>query len=164
MSGKAWKFGDDVSTDLITPGRYFHLRSNLPELAKHVLEDARSDFPKKVKAGDFVVGGKNFGCGSSREHAALVIKMAGVAAVCAKSFARIFYRNAINVGLAVLECDTATIDGGDELDVDLEQGLVINLTKNTKLETQTLPKVMRAILADDGLISHIKKRGGLRLD
>src|SRR4030042_618768 len=102
MTGKAWKFGDDISTDLIAPGRLFHLRSNLPELAKHVLEDADPQFAQKMQSGDFVVGGNNFGCGSSREHAPTIIKLAGVSAVLAKSFARIFYRHSIHAGLPPL--------------------------------------------------------------
>src|SRR4030042_4565715 len=110
LSGKAHKFGDGISTDHIIPGRYAHLRSNLPELAKHVLEAADVNFVKKVKAGDFVVGGNNFGLGSSREHAPLVIKMSGVNAILAKSVARIFFRNAINQGLPVLFCNTDKFD------------------------------------------------------
>src|SRR4030042_6218467 len=107
LRGRAFKFGDGISTDHIIPGRYAHLRSNLPELAKHVLEDADPTFAARVKAGDFIVGGNNFGLGSSREHAPLVIKMAGVKAILAQSVARIFYRNAINQGLPVLICDTS---------------------------------------------------------
>jgi len=113
LRGKAFKFGDSISTDHIVPGRLLHLRSNLPELAKHVLEDADPTFVKRVAEGDFVVGGKNFGLGSSREHAPLVIKMSGVSAVLAKSVARIFFRNAINVGLPILICDTDMIGDGD---------------------------------------------------
>src|SRR3989304_3700380 len=128
MPGRAWKFGDGISTDHIAPGRYFHLRSNLPELAKHVLEDADPDFASKMSPGDFVVGGKNFGLGSSREHAPRIIKLAGVNAVLAKSFARIFFRNAINVGLPVLTCDTEKIDAGDELEVELTAGIIRNKT------------------------------------
>ncbi|MFH1032801.1 MAG: 3-isopropylmalate dehydratase, partial [Chloroflexota bacterium] len=109
LKGRAFKFGDDISTDHIVPGRLLHLRSNLPELAKHVLEDADHTFAQRVQKGDFVVGGKNFGLGSSREHAPLVIKMAGVSAVLAKSVARIFFRNAINIGLPVLICNTEVI-------------------------------------------------------
>src|SRR4030065_716347 len=116
LTGKAHKSGDSISTDHILPGRYAHLRSNLPELAKHVLEDADVNFAKNVKHGDFVVGGNNFGLGSSREHAPLVIKMAGVRAILAKSVARIFFRNAINLGLPALICDTDSIDDGDELE------------------------------------------------
>ncbi len=128
LRGKVFKFGDDISTDHIVPGRLLHLRSNLPELAKHVLEDADPTFAQRVKKGDFVVGGKNFGLGSSREHAPLVIKMSGVSAILAKSMARIFFRNAINVGLPVLICDTEGINDGDELEVDLELGKIKNLT------------------------------------
>ena len=112
IKGKAWKFGDGISTDHIAPGRLFHLRSNLPELAKHVLEDAREDFAPNVRPGDFVVGGRNFGQGSSREHAPAIIKLAGVGAVLAKGFARIFFRNCINVGLAPIQCDTDAIEAG----------------------------------------------------
>src|SRR3990172_5304375 len=133
ITGKAWKFGDDISTDHIAPGRLFHLRTNLPELAKHVLEDADPEFASRVSPGDFVVGGRNFGLGSSREHAPRIIKLAGVSAVLAKSFARIFFRNAINVGLPVLVCDTDKIDAGDELEVDLAAGEIINKTKNINL-------------------------------
>ena len=111
MRGKAWKFGDNIATDLIAPGRLFHLRSNLPELAKHVLEDADPEFPSKVQSGDFVIGSRNFGCGSSREHAPTIIKLAGVSAVIAQSFARIFYRNSINVGLPAVTIDTSNIEG-----------------------------------------------------
>ncbi len=111
LRGKAFLFGDDISTDHIAPGRYYHLRSNLPELAKHVLEDAREDFAAKLSVGDFVVAGRNFGLGSSREHAPIIIKMAGVGAVLAKSFARIFFRNAINVGLPVIIVDTEAHTG-----------------------------------------------------
>ena len=116
MKGKAFKFGDDISTDHIAPGRLYHLRSNLPEFAKHVLEDADETFASRMKKGDFVVAGSNFGLGSSREHAPLIMKIAGVGAVLAKSFARIFYRNAINIGLLAIECDTDSIDDGDELE------------------------------------------------
>lgn len=164
MTGKAWKFGDDVSTDLIAPGRLFHLRSNLPELAKHVLEDADPQFAAKMVQGDFVVGGSNFGCGSSREHAPTIIKLAGVSAVLAKSFARIFYRNSINVGLPVLICDTDKINQGDELDVDLEKGSVINKTQGHTLHFAPLPGVMIKILNDGGLLAHIEKHGDFKLD
>ena len=118
LKGRAWKFGDNISTDHITPGRYYHLRSNLPELAKHVMEDADPEFPKKMKPGDFIVAGNNFGMGSSREHAPLALKIAGISAVIAKSYARIFYRNAINIGLPVLIADTDEIESMDELEVD----------------------------------------------
>ncbi len=164
LEGKAWKFGDDISTDHIAPGRLFHLRSNLDEMAKHVLEDADAEFPKKVQKGDFVVAGRNFGLGSSREHAPRIIKIAGVSAVLAKSFARIFFRNAINVGLPVLICDTDKIDVGDTLEVDLENGVVLNKSKSLTLTFSPLPKAMLNILNDGGLSAHIKRHGDFKLE
>ena len=130
LKGTAFKFGDSVSTDHIIPGRYAYLRSNLPELAKHAMEDVDPTFINRVKPGDFVVGGNNFGLGSSREHAPLVLKMAGVRAILAKSVARIFFRNAINLGLPVLICDTDRINEGDELEIDLGNGTIINKNNN----------------------------------
>jgi 3-isopropylmalate/(R)-2-methylmalate dehydratase small subunit len=159
MRGKVWKFGDNVSTDVIAPGRYFHLRSNLPELAKHCLEDADPNFAANVKPGDFVVGGRNFGLGSSREHAPVIMKLCGAGAVLAQSFARIFFRNAINVGLAAIECDTAKFDAGDELEVDLAGGVIKDLTKDISVTFHPLEDAMRRILADGGLVEHIKKHG-----
>lgn len=164
LKGKAWKFGDGISTDHIAPGRYFHLRSNMPELAKHVLEDADPEFASKMKPGDFVVGGKNFGLGSSREHAPTIIKMAGVSAILAKSFARIFFRNAVNVGLPVLICDTDKINAGDDLEVDLESGEISDMTSGAKLIFKPLPKSMIRILNDGGLIAHLQKHGDFKLD
>ncbi|MGP8319307.1 MAG: 3-isopropylmalate dehydratase small subunit [Methanosarcinaceae archaeon] len=164
MKGRSWKFGDDISTDLIAPGRLFHLRTNLPELAKHVLEDADPEFPSKVRKGDFVIGGSNFGLGSSREHAPTIIKLAGVGAVLAKSFARIFYRNGINVGLPLLICDTDAIDEGDELDIDLSAGKIKNVTKGIEITFSPLPDVMIKILQDGGLAAHIEKHGDFNLD
>ncbi|HEY4662196.1 MAG TPA: 3-isopropylmalate dehydratase small subunit [Candidatus Humimicrobiaceae bacterium] len=163
LRGRSFKFGDDISTDLIAPGRLFHLRSDLPELAKHVLEDADPEFAGKVKPGDFVVGGRNFGLGSSREHAPLIMKMAGVGAVLAKSFARIFFRNSINVGLPALICDTDKIDEGDILEIDLKNGIIDNKTRNLKLQFNPLPEVMIKILNDGGLASHITKNKGFNL-
>jgi len=164
IKGKAWKFGDGISTDHIAPGRLFHLRSNLPELAKHCLEDARPGFASQVRPGDFVVGGRNFGQGSSREHAPTVIKLCGVGAVLAKSFARIFFRNCVNVGLPALILDTDSINEGDELEVDLAAGLVKNLTGGQETKASPLPPVMRRIIADGGLVEHIKKHGELKVD
>lgn len=164
MRGKAWKFGDNISTDLIAPGRYFHLRSNLEELAKHVLEDADPAFASKVQPGDFVVGGNNFGLGSSREHAPIIIKLAGVSAVIAKSFARIFFRNAINIGLPVIECDTSDIQTGNELAVDLARGTVEDVTRGFSLPFPPLSNAMRTILEDGGLVEHIKKHGKFKLE
>ena len=163
LRGKAHKFGDSISTDLIIPGRYAHLRSNLPELAKHVLEDADTEFVNKVKPGDFVVGGNNFGLGSSREHAPLVIKMAGVSAIIAKSVARIFFRNAINLGLPVLICDTDRIDEGDELQVDLAEGTVRDLTNGSVLTFGAIPEVMRNILDEGGIMPYLEKHGDIKL-
>ena len=163
LRGKAFKFGDNISTDHIIPGRFAHLRSNLPELAKHVLEDADPDFAARVKAGDFVVAGNNFGLGSSREHAPLVMKMAGVSAILAKSVARIFFRNAINLGLPVLLCDTDKINDGDELEVDLVAGKVTDITNGNQLTFGKIPEVMRHILDEGGLIPYIQKHGDLKL-
>jgi 3-isopropylmalate/(R)-2-methylmalate dehydratase small subunit len=161
LKGRAHKFGDSISTDHIIPGRHAHLRSNLPELARHVLEDADPNFVKKVKAGDFVVGGNNFGLGSSREHAPLVIKMAGVSAILAKSVARIFYRNAINLGLPVLICDTDKINDGDELEIDLTAGTVKDKTNGKTLTFGKIPEVMLKILNEGGIINYIKKHGDI---
>jgi 3-isopropylmalate/(R)-2-methylmalate dehydratase small subunit len=163
LKGHAFKFGDSISTDHIIPGRYAYLRSNLPELAKHVMEDADPDFATKVKKGDFIVGGSNFGLGSSREHAPLVIKMAGVSAILAKSVARIFFRNAINLGLPVLICDTGGINDGDELEVDLAGGTVYDKTSGVKLTFGKLPKVMLNILDEGGLVPYIQKYGDFKL-
>ncbi|MFA6356386.1 MAG: 3-isopropylmalate dehydratase small subunit [Candidatus Omnitrophota bacterium] len=164
LRGKVWKFGDDISTDLIAPGRYFHLRSDLNELAKHVLEDADAEFAKKVGKGDFVVGGRNFGLGSSREHAPTIIKIAGISCVIAKSFARIFFRNAINIGLPVIECDTDKLAAGDELEIDLEKGVIKDLTGKFQLKFAPLPKAMTQILSDGGLVEHIKKHGDFKIE
>ncbi len=163
LRGKAFKFGDGISTDHIIPGRYASLRSNLDELAKYVLEDANPTFVSRVKEGDFIVAGNNFGLGSSREHAPLVIKMAGVSAILAKSVARIFFRNAINLGLPVLICDTDGIDDGDELEIDLSAGTVRDITSGQKLTFGKIPKVMLRILDEGGLIPYIKKHGDLKL-
>jgi 3-isopropylmalate/(R)-2-methylmalate dehydratase small subunit len=163
LRGKAFKFGDDVSTDLIVPGRLAHLRSNLPELARHVLEDADPTFASRVRPGDFVVAGNNFGLGSSREHAPLVIKMAGVSAVLAKSVARIFFRNAINQGLPVLICNTDLIKDGDELEIDLEASSIKDRTNGQQLTFGKIPAVMLNILNEGGLLSYIKKYGDFQL-
>jgi len=163
LKGRAFKFGDGISTDHIIPGRYAPLRSNLPELAKHVLEDADPTFVSRVKEGDFVVAGSNFGLGSSREHAPLVIKMAGVSAVLAKSVARIFFRNAINLGLPVLVCDTDGINDGDELEVDLASGKVKDVTNGKQFTFGKIPRVMLRILDEGGLIPYIQKYGDFKL-
>lgn len=163
MSGRAWKFGDDISTDLIAAGRYAYLRTNLPELTKHVLEDARDEFRGKVQPGDFVVGGRNFGLGSSREHAPTIIKMAGVSCVAAKSFARIFFRNCINIGLPAVRVDTDKIDEGDELELDLRGGVLRDVTKGIELAFPPMPGVMTDILEAGGLVPYLKKNKGFVL-
>jgi len=163
LKGTVFKFGDNISTDLIAPGRYAHLRSNLPELAKHVMEDAEPTFASKVKPGDFIIAGKNFGLGSSREHAPLIIKMSGVSAIVAKSVARIFFRNAINQGLPVLICDTDHIDSGDIIEVNLAKGVITNLTSGIQLTFGKLPQVMLDILSEGGLVPYINKYGDFKL-
>jgi 3-isopropylmalate/(R)-2-methylmalate dehydratase small subunit len=163
LKGRAFKLGDNISTDHIIPGRYAHLRSNLPELARHVLEDADATFASRVKPGDFIVAGSNFGLGSSREHAPLVIKMAGVSAILAKSVARIFFRNAINLGLPVLICDTDKIADGEILEVDLETSTIADTTSGARLTFGKIPPIMRQILGEGGLIPYIKNHGDFQL-
>jgi len=160
LKGKAIKLGDNISTDDIIPGRFAHLRSNLPELARHVLEDAAPEFASRVKSDDFLIAGKNFGLGSSREHASVVIKMSGVGAILAKSAARIFFRNAINQGLPVLFCDTDKIGDGDELEINLTGGKIVNLTSGITLSCSKMPPIMSAILKEGGLIQYIQKHKG----
>ena len=168
IKGKAIKLGDNISTDDIIPGRFAYLRSNLPELAKHVLEDAAPEFGSRVKALStadegkaILVAGKNVGLGSSREHAPLVIKMSGVGAILAKSAARIFFRNAINQGLPVLLCDTDEISDGDELEIDVTGGKITDLTSGTTLSCSKMPPIMSAILKEGGLIPYIQRHKGL---
>ena len=163
LTGRVFKFGDNISTDHITPGRLAHLRSDLPELAKHVMEDADPTFASRVTPGDFIVAGTNFGLGSSREHAPLVIKIAGVSAILAKSVARIFFRNAINLGLPVLICDTDKINDGDKLEVDLAAGTVKDITNGNRLTFSQIPGVMLHILDEGGLIPYIQKHGDFKL-
>ena len=163
LKGRVFKFGDNISTDQIVPGHLTHLRSDLPELAKHVLEDEDPTFVSRVQPGDFIVAGSNFGLGSSREHAPLVIKMAGVSAIIAKSAARIFFRNAINQGLPVLICDTDNINDGDELEVDLQASTILDKTNGNQLIFGEMPEVMIHILEEGGLIPYIQKHGGFRL-
>jgi len=148
---------DDINTDYIISGRYkFHIE-NLQELSKHLFEDIDLEFFKRFKRGDFVVAGRNFGCGSSREQAPLVLKHAGVSAVIAISFARIFYRNSFNIGLPVVECDTSGIEEGDVLKISLTEGIIENETKKKVLHIHPLPKFMINLLKDGGLVEHIKK-------
>ena len=163
LKGRAFKFADGISTDHIISGRYAHLRSNLPELAKHAMEDADPAFVSRVKEGDFIVAGSNFGLGSSREHAPLVIKMSGVRAILAKSVARIFFRNAINLGLPVLICDTDKIDDGDELEIDLAAGTVKDITSRNEITFSRIPEAMLNILNEGGLVPYIQKYGEFKL-
>lgn len=163
FEGNAHKFGDHVNTDYIIAGKYKFNTLDMKELAKHVMEDLDPDFARKVSEGDFIVAGVNFGCGSSREQAPLVIKYAGVSAVLAKSFARIFYRNAINTGLPVVECDTDSIRAGDRIIVDLERGEVQNLSRGLVVPIKPLPKVMLQILGEGGLARHFQKHGGFAI-
>lgn len=154
---KVWKFGDDVDTDAILPGRYLTI-NNPGDLAKHAFEGVRPDFAHKVKAGDVIVAGYNFGCGSSREHAPLALKGAGIKCIIAKSFARIFFRNAINIGLLLLECsDTDRISEGDEVEADYEAGVIINKTKNERYQVTPLPDFVRGIVDAGGLIEYIRR-------
>ncbi|HAW50420.1 TPA: 3-isopropylmalate dehydratase [bacterium] len=157
LIGYSHKFGDNVSTDLIIPGRFFHLRSNLNELKLHLFEDVYPNFIEKINEGDFIVGGKNFGCGSSREHAPTIIKLAGIKAVLAKSFARIFFRNAINLGLLAIEADTDDIESGDKLIIDDEEGYIENERTGKKIGFTLLSPSIKKILLDGGLVEHIKK-------
>lgn len=164
LTGNVHKFAlDDINTDYIISGKYKFKTLDMRELAKYVMEDLDPDFYSKVTAGDFIVAGKNFGCGSSREQAPLAIINADISAVLAKSFARIFYRNAINTGLPVVECDTDLIDAGDKLEVDLTAGVVRNLTKNIEIKAKPLPDVMIKILNDGGLAAHFRQYGDFNL-
>jgi 3-isopropylmalate dehydratase small subunit len=159
MKGKAWKYGDNVDTDVIVPARY--LTATAPEALKaHCLEGLDPAFAAGVSPGDFIVAGNNFGCGSSREHAPLSIQAAGVGAVIARSFARIFFRNSFNIGLPILESPAAVdnIEAGDELEVDLAAGTIKDLTRGKEFLAQPAPDFMRELIADGGLLAHLKKR------
>ncbi|OJF17231.1 MAG: 3-isopropylmalate dehydratase small subunit [Bacillaceae bacterium G1] len=161
--GRAWVFGDNVDTDVISPGQY--LKLTVEEIAQHVMEGADPEFAKKVQPGDVVVAGKNFGCGSSRESAPAALKHAGVGAVVAEFFARIFYRNAINIGLPVLECKQAKeIQPGDELEIDLEKGEIRNLTQNKTYQVSPFPPRILDILQAGGLVPYLEKQGNLSKD
>jgi 3-isopropylmalate/(R)-2-methylmalate dehydratase small subunit len=158
MKGKAWKFGNDVNTDEIIPARYLNT-IDPDELAAHCMEDADADFAKKVSAGDIIVAGSNFGCGSSREHAPISIKAAGVSCVIAKTFARIFFRNCINTGLPILACPDAAaeIAVGDEVEVDLTAGTIQNVTQGKSYTIPPFPKEMQDIIAAGGLMNFVKQ-------
>jgi 3-isopropylmalate/(R)-2-methylmalate dehydratase small subunit len=158
LKGKVHKFGDDINTDEIIPARYLNT-SDPAELAKHAMEDADPEFGARVRPGDFIVAGKNFGCGSSREHAPVALKAAGVAAVIAASFARIFYRNAFNMGLPILESPeaAAAVADGAEISVDLDTGVITEIATGKKYYSQPIPPFMQELLSDGGLMAHLKK-------
>ena len=156
-TGRVFKYGDNVDTDVIIPARYLNT-SDPKELALHCMEDIDLNFSKEVQKGDIIVANKNFGCGSSREHAPIAIKESGVSCVIASTFARIFYRNAINIGLPILECDQAvkSIEAGDKLEVNFDTGVITNLTKNEKYQGEAFPEFMQKIINSNGLIGYIK--------
>jgi 3-isopropylmalate/(R)-2-methylmalate dehydratase small subunit len=158
LKGKVWKFKDNINTDEIIPARYLNTFDE-KELASHCMEDADKDFPKKVKKGDIIVAGKNFGCGSSREHAPICLKGAGVSCVIAETFARIFYRNAINIGLPILESVGASksIEEGDTIEVDLEKGKIKNVTTNKIYNATAFPPFMQELIKAGGLMEYVKK-------
>ena len=158
FQGKAIKYGDNVDTDVIIPARYLNT-SDHKELASHCMEDLDKDFVNKVKVGDLMVAGNNFGCGSSREHAPIAIKASGISLVIARSFARIFYRNAINIGLAIVECDEAVdgISDGDEVQADLQKGVIYNLTTGKSFAVKPFPEFIQKIIENGGLVESIKK-------
>ena len=160
LTGKIYKYKDNVDTDVIIPARYLNT-SDPKELASHCMEDIDLNFSKKVKKGDIIVANKNFGCGSSREHAPIAIKESGISCVIASTFARIFYRNAINIGLPILECDEAVknIDANDELEVNFNTGLIKNLTKNEQYQGEAFPEFMQNIINNNGLIGYIRNKG-----
>jgi len=159
LKGKTWKFGNDVDTDAIIPARYLNTTDS-KELAAHCMEDADPEFVSRVKPGDIIVAGKNFGCGSSREHAPIAIKAAGVSCVVAHSFARIFYRNAFNVGLPILECPEGAerIQSEDELEIDLNSGVIENRTRNETYRAQAIPPFMQRLLEAGGLIEYVREQ------
>lgn len=167
LVGKVHRFtpNDDINTDYIISGRYKFKSQDINEMAKHLMEDIDPDrdFYSKITPGDFIVAGRNFGCGSSREQAPRVIKAAKISAVIAKSFARIFYRNAFNLGFPLIEADTDGFDAGDELEVDLSQGTITNKTKGTQTKFKPFPPTMQILLNDGGLVEHFKKHGGFKL-
>ncbi len=154
--GRVFKFGSNVDTDVIIPARYLNV-PDAEELAKHCMEDIDKEFVHKVSKGDIIVADKNFGCGSSREHAPIAIKAAGVSCVIAETFARIFYRNAINIGLPIIECPEAAkgIEEGDQVEVDFDSGKIYNRTKNTEFQGQPFPEFMQKIISSGGLIKYI---------
>jgi len=167
LTGKAKlptkKIVNDINTDYVISGRYKFKIQDPVELAKHVMEDLDPEFYSRLEKGDFLVAGSNFGCGSSREQAPMAIKFANISAVIAKSFARIFYRNCFNLGILAIEADTDGIAEGDQLEIDLDGGKIINKTKGTNIKIAPLPKTMQTLLADGGLVEHFKKHGGFKI-
>ena len=159
LKGKTWRFGDNIDTDAIIPARYLNT-SDPAELAKHVMEDADADFPNKMAKGDMIVAKANFGCGSSREHAPIALKAAGIQAVIANSFARIFYRNSFNIGLPIFESDEAVdkISEGDEIEVDADNGIIKNITKGEEYSAKPIPPFMQELISAGGLVEWTKKR------
>ena len=157
-NGKVHKYGDNIDTDVIIPARYLNTADH-KELAAHCMEDIDKDFVKKVKEGDIIVGGANFGCGSSREHAPIAIKESGISLVIANSFARIFYRNSINIGLAILECPEAVagIGEGDKVEADLDNGIIYNRTTGAEFKTKPFPEFIQKIITAGGLVESIKQ-------
>jgi 3-isopropylmalate/(R)-2-methylmalate dehydratase small subunit len=162
FKGRAFRFGNDVDTDAIIPARYLNT-SDPNELKKHCMEDADPEFPKKVKPGDIIVAGKNFGCGSSREHAPIAIKASGVSCVVASSFARIFFRNSFNMGLPIFESDeaSAAIAEGNTVEVDADSGIIRDLTTGRQFQARPIPGFMQQLIEDGGLMEHIRKRGSI---
>jgi len=158
------KVQDNVNTDYVISGRYKFKIQDPKELAKHIFEDIDPDFAKRVAKGDILVAGENFGCGSSREQAPQALKSAGFYAVAAKSYARIFYRNAFNIGLTLVECDTDFIDDGDELELDIDKGKLRDVGKGLVLDTKPIPRLMKKLLEDGGVVGHFKKYGGFQLE
>ena len=158
VKGSVFKYGDNVDTDVIIPARYLNT-SDPKELAEHCMEDIDDTFASKVKQNDIIVANKNFGCGSSREHAPICIKASGVGCVIAKTFARIFYRNSINIGLPILECDEAVdgIDAGNEVEIDFAEGIIYNLTKNEQYKAEAFPEFMQELIKVEGLVNYINK-------
>ena len=155
--GRVWKFGDDIDTDVIIQGKYLVI-NDPEELAKHVFENIRPEFAKNVRKGDFVVAGENFGCGSSREHAPLALKATGIEAVIAKSYARIFFRNAVNIGLRVLECEESDrMDDGDEIEVDYTTNTIINKTKGERYSIREIPDFLQGIIESGGLVNYCRR-------
>ena len=159
LRGRVWKFGDNIDTDAIIPARYLNT-SDPEELARHIMEDADKEFPNKVKSGDMIIAGANFGCGSSREHAPIAIKAAGIQAVVAKSFARIFYRNAFNIGLPIFESEDASqkIREGDEIEINADKGIIKNITKKEEYTAKPIPPFMQELISAGGLIEWTKKK------